>query len=215
MTRSRTPDDPPKEGPDGTPKPPARSGRRRQDSRRRLLDAARRLFVERGYHNTRPQDVARAADVGHGTFYLHFPDKRACFFAFVDEACAEVDALIKSRLEGLDDLEARVTTVIDSVLEYHAHNPGVLAAALSDPGVIDKDADHSTMLMARWAHHWAEDLKGHVERGEIWADYDLEVVGFAIMGMMHQTAQALAQDEEGRQRMGPTLRKFIVRALKP
>jgi AcrR family transcriptional regulator len=48
-----------------------------------LKFSARKLFVERGYHATRPQDIAREAGLGHGTFYLHYRDKRACFHAFI------------------------------------------------------------------------------------------------------------------------------------
>src|SRR5579871_4806864 len=71
--------------------------RRKPESIAKLRKAARKLFVERGYHATRPQDIARAAGVGHGTFYLHFPDKRACFLAFVDEAREELDAYLRTR----------------------------------------------------------------------------------------------------------------------
>ena len=59
----------------------ARAGRRKPESLVRLKLAARKLFVERGYDATRPQDIAREAGLGHGTFYLHYPDKRACFFS--------------------------------------------------------------------------------------------------------------------------------------
>jgi AcrR family transcriptional regulator len=34
---------------------------RRDATRERLLGAARELFVSRGYHTTRPQDIARMA----------------------------------------------------------------------------------------------------------------------------------------------------------
>ena len=64
----------------------ARSSRRKPESLARLKAAARKLFVERGYDATRPQDIATAAGLGHGTFYLHFPDKRACYIAFIAEA---------------------------------------------------------------------------------------------------------------------------------
>ena len=68
-----------------TPPPAERPVRRRPESLAKLKRAARKLFVERGYHATRPQDIAREAGLGHGTFYLHYPDKKACFLAFVDD----------------------------------------------------------------------------------------------------------------------------------
>ena len=63
-----------------------RRARRKPESLSKIKSAARKLFVERGYDATRPQDIAREAGLGHGTFYLHYPDKRACFLAFVEEA---------------------------------------------------------------------------------------------------------------------------------
>src|SRR5690242_15108519 len=87
--------------------PAARSIRRKSASRERLLAAARRLFTKRGYHATRPQDIARAAAVGHGTFYLHFADKRACFLAFAEVAQAEIEGFVRERLAAVEGIEAQ------------------------------------------------------------------------------------------------------------
>jgi AcrR family transcriptional regulator len=45
------------------------------DKRTLILDAALRLFTERGFHGTAVPDIARAAGVGTGTIYRYFPDK--------------------------------------------------------------------------------------------------------------------------------------------
>ncbi len=67
----------------------ARTERRRQA----VLDAATRVFVRQGFHRTLISDIAKEAGVGQGTFYRHFPDKRAIFEAvfdrFVDSLFAE------------------------------------------------------------------------------------------------------------------------------
>jgi AcrR family transcriptional regulator len=55
--------------------------RRRRES---LLDAAARVFVRQGYHRTLISDIAAEARVGQGTFYRHFPEKRAVFQAVLD-----------------------------------------------------------------------------------------------------------------------------------
>jgi len=76
---------------DATPGPePTRRERRKAETRRRLLDAARELFAERGFEATRPQDIARAADVAAGTFYTHFDDRRDVFRAVTAETAAEL-----------------------------------------------------------------------------------------------------------------------------
>src|SRR3984885_14132601 len=83
----------------------AKPARRKPESLAKLKKAARKLFVERGYHATRPQDIARDAGLGHGTFYLHYEDKRACFLAFVEDAREELDSFIRSRQTSDASLE--------------------------------------------------------------------------------------------------------------
>jgi len=57
---------------------PARRGRPLvDDKRRRILDAALRVFATRGYHGTAVPEVAHAAGVGTGTLYRYFANKEA------------------------------------------------------------------------------------------------------------------------------------------
>jgi len=53
---------------------------------RRLLDAAMICFDERGYYDTRINDVVRIAKTSHGTFYLYFSNKEDLLRALVAEA---------------------------------------------------------------------------------------------------------------------------------
>jgi len=66
---------------------PARS---RIETRRRLVDSATRLFAERGLHGVTSHDIARAAGVAAGTFYLHFEDKETLFREVVFEAALKL-----------------------------------------------------------------------------------------------------------------------------
>ena len=59
--------------------PLTRAERRKHETGERLLDAALQVFLERGYDGATTTAIARAADLGAGTFYLHFRDKRAAF----------------------------------------------------------------------------------------------------------------------------------------
>jgi AcrR family transcriptional regulator len=62
---------------------------RTESTRNALVAAARRLFVERGYHATSTEQIVALAGVGtRGALYHHFADKRALFVA-VFEAVEE------------------------------------------------------------------------------------------------------------------------------
>lgn len=62
------------------------------DNRRALLQAARRVFAERGYHAPL-NSIAREAGVGQGVLYRHFPTRLDLAFAVFDDSFAELDAI--------------------------------------------------------------------------------------------------------------------------
>src|ERR1043165_9676307 len=63
--------------------------RRPQDRSREVVQAALRLFVERGFAATKLEDVARAAGVSKGLPYLYFRSKEDLFKAVIAEAILE------------------------------------------------------------------------------------------------------------------------------
>lgn len=54
-------------------------------NRARVLDAAERLFAERGTARVSMEDIARSAGVGKGTLYRRYPDRAAVAVALLDE----------------------------------------------------------------------------------------------------------------------------------
>src|SRR6266850_3136542 len=76
--------------------------RRRQRTRSELVTAATRVLAQKGFHDTKVTDIAAAADVGVGTFYLHFPDKEALFHAVVEETAARLKTAVDAARERAD-----------------------------------------------------------------------------------------------------------------
>ncbi len=161
-----------------------RADRRKAESRQRLLAAARQLFTERGYHATRPQDIARAADVGHGTFYLHFADKQECFLAFAEAARHELEDFASRRVAMAHGPGAQLRALLDAVLEYAEQHPGVLRAAMTDLSVITNEEPGGNALVELWAAQWAEQIRAGAQLGLLRDDYDAEVIGHAIVGLI-------------------------------
>jgi AcrR family transcriptional regulator len=192
-----------------------RPPRRKPESLGKIKRAARKLFVERGYHATRPQDIAREAGLGHGTFYLHYPDKRACFLAFVDDAREELDEYLIARRRPGQTLEQMIATALYAIFEYSESNPGVLNAAMTDEAIIDAEGVAAKPLLQRWGADWAKTLQELVADGRAASGYDAEIVGQAILGAIHQTASEGARSGRDRETVVKNLTRFLVRALAP
>ena len=71
------------------PSPPApthRRARRKEARPGEIIEAALRLFADRGFAATKLEDVAAAAGIGKGTIYLYFPTKEDLFRSVVRQA---------------------------------------------------------------------------------------------------------------------------------
>jgi AcrR family transcriptional regulator len=84
----------------------------------RILDAARRLFLERGLAGTSVDEIARLARAGKPTIYARFPDKETLFTAVVSRAVlASIDRFESDAPTGVS-VEERLESVGVSILKW-------------------------------------------------------------------------------------------------
>ena len=76
-----------------------------RDTKERILDAAERLFGERGFVGTSTRAVTSGAGVNLAAVHYHFGSKEALLRAVIDRRVAPIN---QERLKRLDRLEARV-----------------------------------------------------------------------------------------------------------
>jgi AcrR family transcriptional regulator len=84
--------------------------------KRKILEAARLLLVERGFADVVLDDIAKRAGVAKGTLFLYFKSKEELFSAafsdLVDSLGAELEALSKTGLGGKELLTATAKVVL-------------------------------------------------------------------------------------------------------
>src|SRR5262245_66497970 len=86
--------------------PASRFERRKTKTRQELLAAAVRVLARKGFHDTKIADIAADADVGVGTFYLHFETKDALFDALVEDTVRRLKAAVdRGRLAATDPID--------------------------------------------------------------------------------------------------------------
>ena len=72
--------------------PLSRRERERETRRREILDAAIKLFAEKGYEQTTLDEIAQKAEFGKGTIYHYFKNKEELIITYLQEG---VDYFIK------------------------------------------------------------------------------------------------------------------------
>lgn len=77
----------------------SRHDRRREQTRKNLIETTLRLILEKGYDAVTIQDITDQADVGRGTFYIYFKDKRDILWAGVNDTMLELEQEAHQQLD--------------------------------------------------------------------------------------------------------------------
>lgn len=113
-----------------------------QRRRQEILEAALRLFNERGFESTTVADIAGAAGAAKGTVYLYFPSKedvlRGLYEAFYEGLGAHFTGIITRLVEdreagAIRDYRDAIDRVFDGLMSYSLENKD-LCRLLIDAG---------------------------------------------------------------------------------
>ncbi|MGK3625392.1 TetR/AcrR family transcriptional regulator [Acinetobacter sp. A11] len=74
------------------------------ETRKKLIEVARRVFAEYGYADTSMDKLTAEAGLTRGALYHHFGDKRGLFAAVVDQIDSQMAEYAQQHLEQPDDL---------------------------------------------------------------------------------------------------------------
>jgi AcrR family transcriptional regulator len=77
----------------------------KQATRRRILEAARRLFARDGFDRAATRDLAREAGIAAGTLFNYFPTKEAVAMSLAAEALSEAHNTYDKKRRGEESLE--------------------------------------------------------------------------------------------------------------
>ncbi len=86
--------------------------------RRRILDAATTLFVERHYHEVRMDDIAKKAGVAKGTLYLHFGNKENLYVCLALDFMDKLIEQLAQQASRLETLEAKLLAMVRTAREF-------------------------------------------------------------------------------------------------
>jgi AcrR family transcriptional regulator len=162
--------------------PSNRFERRRERTRQDLLAAAERVLAEKGLHDTKISDIAAAADVGVGTFYLHFPDKETLFDAVVDDTVVRLKATVDAARAHAADARDEMLAANAAFFRFAQENREVFKIVFGHAAAYND-------LIRRAQALFIADLENTVRAGiarGLFAPLDPALVAQAVVGMATQ-----------------------------
>ncbi len=160
---------------------------RKEKTRRSLLDAAIKVFARQGYHKTLISDIVAEAQVGQGTFYRNFTDKRQIFSELKDEFIislltefSEMNAHLPSDFESYRN--ASVLAIMNISLKLDENKDFVLCLFNEAPAIDKEFSNEVSAIYERFAQVAKQYLDHAIEQGFA-RQCNTLIVSEAIVGM--------------------------------
>jgi AcrR family transcriptional regulator len=156
-------------------------------TREGILEAAARIFSEKGFHATSMQDIAEAVQLQKASLYHHFSSKQEILVEILDEALD----LINNRLEIVRSqslsADEKLRQAMVSYLQTITENQNLAAVLLLeirsvDPELKARQASRREKFESLW-----KDLIIEGKQQGIFNNVDPSLTGRAILGVMNWT----------------------------
>ena len=148
---------------------------------RKILDAARQEFGERGFSDSSIVGITQRAGVALGTFYTYFDSKEVVFQALVRDMSGQVREQVGPVLgkasDALDGERRALEAFLDFVRDHRDIYRIIDEAEFVDPAAYREHYETTAIRIA-------SRLIAAREKGQISSDYDDETLGIIAWGMM-------------------------------
>ncbi len=167
--------------------------RKSEATRLRILDAAARVFAQRGYADTRLSDIAQEAGTFAGSIYYYFESREELVEEVLRLGVTGVFEAVRDKVEALppgasyrDKLTVAIETHLSFTLaeNYFATANQRLFAQV--PGEIRLRHIH---VHRAYGNYWRRLLEGARRAGEVRRDIDLSVLRLQILGAINWTME--------------------------
>lgn len=156
-----------------------------QSTKERILDAALNIFSNKGYHDTRLDEIVSESQTSKGAIYFHFPNKERLFLALVDQFADLLERRVTEAIEGAPPGMVRVRAALEATLDAFSKYRRPAKILLVQAVGLGTTFENKRMeINERFAHLIETYLQEAVEVGDI-APLDTEVVSHAWMGAIY------------------------------
>jgi AcrR family transcriptional regulator len=175
----------------------ARPGSSAQETRRRILSAAKEIYESKGTRGTTTREVAERAGVNEATLFRHFGNKSALLIAMREYMCGleEFNSIMDSLSGNIaDDLLILGRSMVQRMRDQRKMMCVNLAeSALGEVELIQPEWRGPRQIRERAAQYFA----GHIERGTLVGDPHQHARAFMSMLFAYVIAEKLWHDSPG------------------
>lgn len=149
---------------------------------KQIIEAARTCFLDKGYFNTKMDDIARAASLSKGGVYFHFDSKREIFRALVSFDYESLSSILTEAVDSEGTLRERMLMLSKSFFTALSQgNRARMMVIVSEMSMRDEEVRQEMILASRsYVEQTTNLLKKGIQQGALRQDIDVEAVAFLL-----------------------------------
>jgi AcrR family transcriptional regulator len=188
--------------------------RRSRETRDKLLNAAEEIFVHKGYDNATTREISARADLGAGTFYVHFRDKRAVYDALVRRANREMHNNWLEARKPQMSVEEKVVAALRVSFDYFRQHGNFARLMLIDGPPVD--AEYTMKLHSGIEAELHDILKDGIESERV-SEIEPAILATVLMGIAVVMGRWLLspQSPENAREIEEEIIRFCLRGMRP
>ena len=157
-----------------------RQKRKKLATRRRIFEAALKLFREKGYEATTIDDIALEADVAKTTFFKHFPRKYEIILEFLEKRRERIMAAASEEQIGHLSTKMQLAHILSTTVMLNESDPIITEIAMTEyvrsGDIIQMDTPiielfYKTLERGKERGEIRLDVSSHVVARVLWAYY--------------------------------------------
>lgn len=149
----------------------------------RILDAALRIFAEKGFQEATISEISREAQVSEATIYEYFGTKEDLLFAIPEKITKTTFEESEQALEYIDGAEKKIRAALFSYVRLYQSNPDysalVLLQLMSNKRFRQTSAHEA---IRRSAHRLLDSIREGIADGTFRPDADAYLIRSILMG---------------------------------
>lgn len=162
---------------------PVISAKRQQDRSDSILDAAQRVFVERGFQAASIAEIARAANISDGLIYRYYDNKRALLDAVLGTFFHRILAVLEPRVAAQQGFAAKLRALIKTHLEIMLGDPGLCRLFITEVrGVSEFGPSEARKLSQRYSDVFLRVIRAADAAGEVRGGLDGALLRDLVFG---------------------------------
>ncbi len=191
--------------------------RHKKDAKRTaMMQAAVRVFADKGYHAATVRDIVNAAGVAIGTFYFYFPDKETLFLYLYEETADFLLQTLEQAVRGRMTLPHQLAAGIRAYINIAVYEPAVVQMLLvGGVGALPSLAARRAAFRERLTNLWQRPLDQALDRDQL-SPQNTRRSAEAVAGAVDEVVLSLLeQPDPEREAEGVVgeLSSFILRAV--